>query len=139
MRGVEVTKTIDEVRESFESSPFFSHIGFEIVHFEEGNVLLKLPVHEKLYNVNGTLHGGVHATMIDLILGMAIRSTTKTRCTTMNLNINYLAPASGGEIEAKGRILKQGYRIVTAEGELYDQKGNMMAKGIGTFKLIRDD
>lgn len=136
---MEVTKTIDEVRESFESSPFFSHIGFEIIHFEEGNVLLKLPVHEKLYNVNGTLHGGVHATMIDLILGMAIRSTTKTRCTTMNLNLNYLAPASGGEIQAKGRILKQGYRIVTAEGELYDQEGEMIAKGIGTFKLIRDE
>ncbi|MGP4061038.1 PaaI family thioesterase [Halobacillus sp. H74] len=134
-----MTKTIDEVRESFESSPFFSHLGFDIEHFEEGNVLLKLPVHEKLYNVNGTLHGGVHATMIDLILGMAIRSTTKTRCTTMNLNINYLAPASGGEIQAKGRILKQGYRIVTAEGELYDQEGTMIAKGTGTFKLIRDE
>ncbi|CDQ19060.1 PaaI family thioesterase [Halobacillus karajensis] len=133
-----MTKTMDEVRESFEASPFFSHIGFEIVQFEEGDVRLKLPIHEKLYNVNGTLHGGVHATMIDLILGMAIRSTTKTRCTTMNLNINYLAPASGGEIQAEGRILKQGYRIVTAEGELYDQAGDMIAKGIGTFKLIRD-
>ena len=97
-----MTKTIDEVRESFEASPFFSHIGFEIIHFEEGNVLLNLPIQEKLFNVNGTLHGGVHATMLDLIIGMAIRSTTKTRCTTMNLNINYLAPSAGGSITAKG-------------------------------------
>ncbi|WP_226580782.1 PaaI family thioesterase [Halobacillus litoralis] len=132
-------KTIEDVRESFEASPFFSHIGFEIMRFEEGDVLLKLPIHEKLHNVNGTLHGGVHATMLDLVLGMAIRSTTKTRCTTMNLNLNYLAPVAGGEITATGRILKQGYRIVTAEGELYDQEGSMLAKGIGTFKLIRDE
>ncbi|MFZ0369134.1 MAG: PaaI family thioesterase [Halobacillus sp.] len=134
-----MTKTIDEVRESFEASPFFSHIGFEIIHFEEGNVLLNLPIQEKLFNVNGTLHGGVHATMLDLIIGMAIRSTTKTRCTTMNLNINYLAPSAGGSVTAKGRILQQGYRIVTAEGELYDGEGTMLAKGIGTYKLIRDE
>ncbi|UOQ94596.1 PaaI family thioesterase [Halobacillus shinanisalinarum] len=133
-----MTKVIDEVRESFESSPFFSHIGFEILNFEEGNVFLKLPIKEQLLNVNGTLHGGVHATMLDLILGMAIRSTTKTRCTTINLNVNYLAPSSGGEVFARGRILQQGYRTVTAEGELYDHEEKMLAKGIGTFKLIRD-
>ncbi|MFC7062118.1 PaaI family thioesterase [Halobacillus seohaensis] len=132
-----MTKVIDEVRESFEASPFFSHIGFEIVEFEEGNVLLNLPIKEQLLNVNGTLHGGVHATMLDLILGMAIRSTTKTRCTTMNLNINYLAPISNGDVSAKGRILQQGYRTVTAEGELYDHQGQLLAKGIGTYKLIR--
>ncbi|WP_173916746.1 PaaI family thioesterase [Halobacillus sp. Marseille-Q1614] len=133
-----MTKTIDEVRKSFEASPFFSHIGFRIIRFEEGNVLLHLPVQENLFNVNGTLHGGVHASMLDLILGMAIRSTTKTRCTTMNLNINYMAPVSDGNLAAKGRILQQGYRVVTAEGEIYDQEDNLIAKGIGTFKLIRD-
>lgn len=132
-------KTINDVRESFEASPFFSHIGFEIIRFEEGDVLLKLPIHKKLHNVNGTLHGGVHASMIDLILGMAIRSTTKTRCSTINLNLNYLAPVKDGELYAKGRVLQQGYRIATAEGELFDLEGKMVAKGVGTFKLIRDE
>ncbi|WP_163527067.1 PaaI family thioesterase [Halobacillus ihumii] len=134
-----MTITIDEVRESFETSPFFSHIGFEITEFERGNVLLKLPITEKLMNANGTLHGGVHATMLDLILGMTIRSTTKTHCSTINLNINYLAPSSTGDVVARGRILQQGYRTVIAEAEMYDQKGNMLAKGIGTFKLIRSE
>nr|WP_082236005.1 PaaI family thioesterase [Halobacillus massiliensis] len=133
-----MTATIDEVRKSFEDSPYFSHIGFEIAQFEEGNVLLNLAVHENLYNVNGTLHGGVHASMLDLILGMAIRSTTKTRCSTINLNINYLAPAGEGKLTASGRILQKGYKIVTAEGEIYDQENSLIAKGIGTFKLIRD-
>lgn len=131
-------RLMDEVRESFETSPFFSHIGFEIIHFDEGNVQLKLPIQKQLLNANGALHGGVHATMLDLILGMAIRSTTKTRCTTINLNINYLAPSDTGDIFASGRIIQQGYRVVTAEGELWDSEGNMLAKGVGTFKLIRD-
>ena len=91
-----MTKTIDEVRESFEMSPFFSYMGFEVTRFEEEDVVLTLPINRKLFNVNETLHGGVHATMLDLIICMTIRSTTKTRCTTMNLNINYLAASNGG-------------------------------------------
>ncbi|ASN06113.1 PaaI family thioesterase [Virgibacillus necropolis] len=131
-------KLIDEVRESFEASPIFSHIGFEIIRFQEGNVLLKLPIIQQLLNVNGTLHGGVHATMLDMVLGMAIRSTTKTRCATMNLNVNYLTPIKNGDVFANGRIIQQGYRTVTAEGELLSAGGDMIAKGVGTYKLIRD-
>lgn len=128
----------ENIRKSFEESTFFSHIGFEIIHFEEGNVLLKLPANDQLLNVNGTLHGGVHAAMLDQILGMVIRVTTKTRCATINLNVNYLAPSAGTDIFATAKIIQKGYRIVTAEGELADEHGNMLAKGIGTFKLIRD-
>ncbi|WP_106496457.1 PaaI family thioesterase [Lentibacillus sp. Marseille-P4043] len=127
-----------DVRESFEASAFFSHIGFEIVHFQEGDVLLKLPITEQLLNANDTLHGGVHATMLDTIIGMTIRSITKTRCMTINLNVNYLSAIEDGEIFARGRVLQQGYRIVTAEGELFDKDENMLAKGVGTFKLVRD-
>jgi uncharacterized protein (TIGR00369 family) len=130
--------TMAEVRESFETSPFFEHIGFEIIRFEDGDAILKLTVHDKLLNANGTLHGGVHASMIDIILGMAIRSTTKTRCTTISLNTHYLASLSSGTVMAKGRILQQGYKIVTAEGELYDEAGEMIAKGMGSYKLLRE-
>ncbi|WP_010530142.1 PaaI family thioesterase [Lentibacillus jeotgali] len=132
-------KLIEDVRNSFESSPFFSHVGFEIIEFEEGNVILKLPIRKQLLNANDSLHGGVHATMLDLVLGMAIRSMTRTRCTTISLNINYLNPSTEGEIiYATGNILKQGYRMVVAEGEIKDENDNILAKGMGNYKLIRD-
>lgn len=128
---------LEEVRKSFETSPFFSHIGFEVIYFQEGNILLKLPITEQLLNANRTLHGGVHATMLDMILGMVIRATTGSRCATINLNINYLTPITGGDIFAKGKILKKGKRTVTAEGEIWDEEEELLAKGVGTFKLIR--
>ncbi|WP_269410675.1 PaaI family thioesterase [Lentibacillus daqui] len=129
---------LEEVRKSFETSPFFYHLGFEITHFQEGDVRLKLPVTRQLLNANQILHGGVHASMIDFVLGMVIRSTTRTRCITMNLNVNYFAPADSGSLFAQGRILQQGYRTVTAEGEILEEQGEMLAKGTGTFKLIRE-
>lgn len=130
--------TVEEIRRRFEISPFFSHIGFEVIKFEEENVLLKLTIDQHLLNVNDTLHGGVHATMLDFVLGMVIQSKTLTRCATINLNINYLAPSTSGDIFAKGRILQQGYRTVTAEAELFDSHEMLLAKGVGTFKLIRN-
>nr|WP_026045588.1 PaaI family thioesterase [Paenisporosarcina sp. TG-14] len=129
---------IQDIRESFEKSRFFSYIGYEIIEFQENMVLLKLPINEEFLNVNNTLHGGVHAAMLDQVLGMVTRVTSKTRCATINLNINYLAPSMSGSIYAKANIVQHGYRIATAEGEIYDEQGKTLAKGIGTFKLFRD-
>ena len=68
-----IQATIQNIRESFEKSRFFSNMGFEIIEFQENKVLLKLPINERLLNVNDTLHGGVHAAMLDQVLGMVTR------------------------------------------------------------------
>ncbi|MGE7765462.1 PaaI family thioesterase [Peribacillus sp. NPDC096540] len=129
---------VEDIRNLFESSSFFSHIGFEIVRFEEGNVLLKLNIEDHLLNVNGTLHGGIHATMLDTILGMVTRSVTKSKVVTTSLTVHYLSSMSSGELFAEAKVLQQGYKIAFTEGEIKDSKGNIIAKGTGVFKLIRD-
>ncbi len=131
--------TLEDVRKDFENSPFFSYIGLQIIYFEEGNVKVKLTIEESLLNTNGTLHGGVYATMLDFILGMVIRSVTKTRCVTTNLTTHYLASMSTGEIFAEAKVVQQGYKLAVVEGEIKDIKDNVIAKGIGTFKLIRGE
>jgi uncharacterized protein (TIGR00369 family) len=131
--------TVEDIRKRFESNPFFLHIGFEIIQFEEGKVTIKLNIEEYLLNVNGTLHGGVHATMLDTILGMVTRSVTKAKVVTTNLTVHYLASISGGEIFAEAKVLQEGHKLAFTEGEIKDTKGNTIAKGIGTFKLIRDE
>lgn len=135
--GACLTNQVLDVKEIFKSSPFFAYIGFESLDAENGSVVLKLRVKEELLNVNGTIHGGVHAAMLDTIMGMTIRSVTNTPCATVSLNVNYLNSSSSGEILATAKILSQGYRLVNAEAEMVDENGVMLAKGVGTFKLIR--
>lgn len=129
--------SIESVRKSFDETPFLNFIGFKIDHFEEGNIRLKLSVKDQFMNSHGTLHGGIHASMLDVILGMTIRSVTKTSCTTINLNVNYLNVSDSKNLYATGKILKLGYRNVIAEGEIYDSDEVLIAKAVGTFKLIR--
>jgi acyl-CoA thioesterase len=45
---------------------------------------------------------------------------------------------SSGEIFAEAKVLQQGYKIAFTEGEIKDSNGNIIAKGTGIFKLIRD-
>lgn len=130
---------VHDIRESFEDSPFFNHMGIEILHFEENAVKIKLTIKEYVLNANGTLHGGVHATMLDYAQGMLLRSITKTKCMTVNLSTQYFAGISEGDIFAEAKVLQLGYKLAFLEGEIKDSTGRLLAKGTGTFKIIRDE
>ena len=58
---------IKGIKKEFEESPYLQHLGIEILSFEEENVEIKLNVEQHLLNKNGPIHGGVYASMMDLI------------------------------------------------------------------------
>ncbi|RUQ31152.1 PaaI family thioesterase [Peribacillus cavernae] len=109
-----------------------------MIEFRDHKVRIKLDVQEQLLNANGTLHGGVQASMLDFVQGMLLRSVTKTKCLTINLTTHYLASVSEGEIFAEAKIIQLGHKIATLEGEIKDASNNLVAKGLGTFKILRD-
>ncbi|WP_235318332.1 PaaI family thioesterase [Planococcus sp. CAU13] len=129
--------SLEEVKKRFIDSPFFTNMGFEILEFSEEKVLLKLNIKGEFMNVNGTLHGGIHASMLDQVFGMAVQAATKARCATINLNVNYLASSGTGDIYATARILQQGYRNIILEGEVFEEGGKKLVQGTGTFKVFR--
>ena len=77
--------------------------------------------------------------MLDTVLGMAVRSVTKASVVTTNLNIHYLASLSTSEIYAEAKVLQAGYKTAFAEGVIKDSNGKIIAKGVGQFKVIRDE
>lgn len=127
----------EEVVQEFEECPFLHHLGLEIVRFEEGDVQIKLSMKDDLLNTNNTLHGGVYASILDFIQSMQLRSITKTRCVTTSSTVHYVAPVTGGEIFAEAEVISKGYKTAFVEGTIKDHTGKLIAKGTGTFKLIR--
>ncbi|MEH7309017.1 PaaI family thioesterase [Neobacillus drentensis] len=122
-----------ELRNSFDVS-----LGFDMIQLDEGEIILELPVSSSNLNPNGTLHGGVYASLLDIVIGVNIRNLVGHPLVTVNLNISYFAPAVEGEkIIASAKILHQGYKNVAAEGEIRNFEGKLLAKGIGTFKVLR--
>lgn len=132
MLGVE-----KDYKKILEESPFFNHMGFEVVEYSEDNMKIKLDISPKLLNANGTLHGGVHASMLDLVIGGFIMIRAKSPIATINFNVNYLKSLKQGVIFADATIIHEGYRTAIAEGTVYTEDGSIVAKANGVFKIFR--
>lgn len=132
------TLTLNEIRKRFEDSIYFQNAGYIIDQFDENGAKLKLELKPHHINVNGTLHGAIHAAILDQIFSMHIRATTKAKCATINLNIQYLLPCNEGTIYATAKFLQEGYRTAILEGEVVHENGHVIANGIGIFKLMRN-
>lgn len=127
---------LEFVESRLKENPFISLIGMEMTNDNE-EIKLNLDVSEKLLNGNRTVHGGVYATILDSIMGMEIRYVSGASTATINLNVHFLEAATEGKMIATAKVLKEGYRTITAEAELQDGSGKLLAKASGTFKAIR--
>jgi acyl-CoA thioesterase len=55
---------------------------------------------------------------------------------TAELKVNFLAPITAGTVIARGRLLREGRRLIVGEAEVVDQTGRMIAKGLGTWAVV---
>lgn len=124
--------------EKVEQSPFLNHVGFEIVEFDSDEPALKLTVKKDHHNINQSMHGGVHAAMLESLQSLVVQKAYQTKASVMNVNIHYLAPVSEGEILATARIIQKGYKIAMIESKLVDQNQQLIATGTGVYKIVRD-
>lgn len=129
---------MEEIRKIYESSPFNNHLGIRLEKFEEGSVIYSIKITPSHLNVNNAVHGGVYFTILDAVMGATVRSVIKKKVVTINANINFFSALTNGDkMFASGKIIRQGKSIVTAEGEITDCEGLLLAKTVGTFKVLR--
>ena len=133
-----VTETIEDLRGIYTGSPFNNFIGIKLEELEEGYVVYSLKIASHHNNVNQSVHGGVFFSILDSVMGATVRTITKQPIITINSSINFFAPLrEGDQIFASAKVVQCGKSIATAEGELKDCNGTVLAKTIGTFKIIR--
>ena len=103
--------------------------GFEIL--ERGSVAVELVPEARHYNPIGSVHGGVHSTLLDTACGCAVHSTLEVGelYTTLDLSVKFLRPATVDSrvLRAVGTVLQRGRRTALAEAKLYDAAGKLVA------------
>jgi uncharacterized protein (TIGR00369 family) len=113
----------------------FMDMDYTIV--KPGEVDYKLKIKENLLATKEAAHGGALAAFMDAILGVASLSSVADEgklVATIEFKINYLKPALlGDSLIGKGKVLQKGKRILITEGEIFNQKNELIAKAIGTF------
>jgi uncharacterized protein (TIGR00369 family) len=128
------------IREKFETNNFPHMLGIEIDLIEPGRAVLGVEIRQELLQLQGVLHGGAMASLIDTAVAMAIVSVSgpEDRFTTVELKINYLAPVRDGRVTADARIIRDGRRIIVAECDAFDSNGRLAAKGLLTYIRLND-
>jgi uncharacterized protein (TIGR00369 family) len=125
----------------FPPSPVAVLLGTRITEVSEGHVVFTMEPAEYHYNLIGTVHGGVIATILDSTLSCAILSVLppETGCSTIELKVNYLRPLTveTGTVYGDGKIIHVGERTATAEARLTDATGKLYAHATGTCIIFR--
>ncbi len=118
--------------------PFADLLGIRIVELGPARAVLDLPTRTELQNSPGGVHGGVVTALADVALAVAAiaKDGHAHGAFTIDLSVSFLGPGTG-TLVAEGRCLRVGKSICFSEGEVRDEKGNLVAKAIGTFKLKR--
>ena len=130
-----------ELRERVAASSFHASIGITVEHVRDGSVHLRLEAGPDHANLQGTVHGGVLATLADTAAGLAVRSAIPpgSRHVSVNLDVQYLAPASMGTLLATGRVVRLGKRIAFAEADVTDNAGQVVARAQVTIAVSRSE
>lgn len=129
------------IHEKMKGNAFMHYIGFEPEFIEAGRVEGKLQIQPHHKQQSGFLHGGVTATLADLVCGWAAFTLVKQGQTvvTVELKTNYLNPATGSRAWAKGYVIKAGSMLTFTECEIYCNNNGidtLVAKSYGTFATI---
>jgi uncharacterized protein (TIGR00369 family) len=111
-------------------------LAYDIVEAEEGRVVITAMPGADHLNPNGTIHGGVAATLLDSCMGLAVRTMLArgVGSTTLEFKISFLRPVTPESVplRAEGKVLMSGRRIGSAEGWLTGRDGRLLAHGTTT-------
>lgn len=110
-------------------------LGLEISYDDaEQSCTVVLPYAEHLCNPQGSMHGGIITTAMDISMGHLSHRFLST-AVTIEMQMRFFRPLTG-DGSCTGRILKAGRRIVHLESRMSDSEGRLVAHGLGTWHRL---
>jgi len=119
-------------------SELFRMVGFKVVKVRSGRAELSFPYSKAVTRRGGMVHGGIVMYSLDNACGIAAMSVNPgIDQLTMDLKVNFLRPLRKGPFRAIGRVVRAGNNIIVVEGEVVDADGELCAKSLGSWFIVR--
>lgn len=146
-------QTLASVADIFDTKvPFHNLLGMDIKRYDLQGVEVEVKMHKDLIgNIHQQiLHGGVTATVLDVVGGLTafsglvasredwqLEDLQKRLQTlgTIDLRIDYLRPGRGEIFTGTGTVIRAGNRVSVCRMELHNEKGSHIAFGTGTYMV----
>ena len=86
------------------------------------------------------VHGGITATLLDEVVGIACGQRTDGKCATVELTVEYKRPVlEGVEVRAEGWYVRRQGKLVLGCGRVIDAEGRVLAVGRGRFLPLDEE
>lgn len=123
------------LREAFARVAYVRLLGVEIVRLERGAAVMSLEFRAELTRMEGIVHGGAIASLLDSASAFAVLTLLlpEEQTVTVDLTVHFLRPVSGGRVEARAKVLRAGRRVVTVSIEATDSAGKLVATALTTY------
>jgi uncharacterized protein (TIGR00369 family) len=133
-----MTTPIEHARRALDEQPFSRLLGTSLTAFAAGSAELTLPLTPDFNQQHGFVHGGVVSTMADEAIAFAAGSVLGAAVLTAEYKINFLRPARGERLVARGRVVSHSQRQAVCTCEVLsgsDEGETMCAVAMGTVVI----
>lgn len=120
----------------FDHIPFVEELGIEITRAADGYAEGRIDLAER-HTSNprtGVVHGGVTYSLADTVGGAAAHSASGSVTPTIDMRIDYLAPATGETLDASAEAVRVGNSVATVDVTVRDESGTRIAECRGVYK-----
>jgi uncharacterized protein (TIGR00369 family) len=117
------------IQASFERQGFLHVLGALIVRLEPGRCVIELPFGKGVSQQHGFFHGGAIGALADVAGGYAAMTMVDPGCDVLTLEykINFLRPATGAMLTARGEVLRAGRTVIVTRVDVLDVEGRLCA------------
>ena len=118
--GAEVPDPLGRVQESFEKQGLMRLLGAEVVEAGAGTCVIEVPFSDELTQQERFFHGAVTGAIADTAGGYAALTLAPPdrEVLTVEYKVNFLAPAYGEKLVARGEVLTAGRRLFICRAEV---------------------
>ena len=138
MSGLEIMTAIKDG--DLPGPPIMHLLAYDLLEVSQGRVVFGLNPAEFHYNMLGTVHGGIHSTLLDSAMGCAVHTQLGAGIgyTTTQLNVNFVRPLTDaiGYVRCEGNTIHVGRSLATADGRIVDEAGKLYAHGTTTCMVF---
>ena len=110
----------ERVNTSFLRQGMMQHLGARLVTVVPGEVVLALPYSDRVTQQQGGFHGGAMGALADIAGGYAglTMAPDGMEVTTVEYKVNFLNAFNDGELQATGKVVKAGKRVIVTTAEV---------------------
>lgn len=108
------------VRRSFEGLTLMRTLGARLQRIDPGEVEIDLPFREDLTQHHGYVAGAVLTAIVDVACGYAAMTLMSPGASvlTVEYKVNFLSPAQGERMIARGRVIRPGRTVTVCSGDV---------------------